>query len=190
MREPDQDFDQEDAVPNEVIEFFSKYEIRLEGRGVVAGEASTFLVLDPKVTILAHKRVPDSHPEAATHYWAALMTLPAKNAYRTLFWWNGSFLFLLVRPSWKDFFPNHSDLIRRACKVEEGLVPAPSLPSARLDFERFLAKHREVHGPRNPAKVSGDLSPVERNEPDEMRLIREYQRLATICMQNLERIPS
>jgi hypothetical protein len=156
----------------------------------VAGEASTFLVLDPNVTILAHQRVQDSHPEAATHYWAALMTLPAKNVYRTLFRWDGSFLFPLVRPSWKDFFPKHGDLIRRARKVEAGSALGPQLSSARLNFRRFLAKHREVHGPRNPEKVAGDLSPVERKEPNEMRLIREYRRLATICMQNLERIPS
>jgi hypothetical protein len=164
-----------------VIEYFSKDGIRLEDRGVVAGEAGTFLVLDPKVTILAHQRVPGSHPEATNHLWAAQIDLPGGRTYRILYSWDGSFLHLLVRPSWKDFFPLHPDLLRRAHEVEEGSSPRPNLSAARIDFGRFVAKHREVSGPRNVA-----------NPPDDrgtMRILREYRRLATICMERLERLP-
>ncbi len=189
MRGAGEGFAQADAVPKDVIEYFSKYEIRLEGWGVVAGEACTFLVLDPQVTILAHQRIPDSHPEATTHYWAARIAVPGGTLYRTLYSWNGSFLFLLVRSSWSDFPPTYHELIDRARKVEEGADPGPDLTVARIDFERFAAKHRAMRGPRDVAKAPDDRSSLERRERDEMRLIREYRRLATTCMERLERIP-
>jgi hypothetical protein len=190
MRDPSWEFARGEAVPNEVIEHFSKYEIRLDGLGRMAGEACTFLVLDPDVTILAHERVPDSHPEATNHLWAAQIHLQDSTTFRILFFWTGGFLFLLVRPSWNDFPSKHSDLIRRAREVESGSTPRPNLSSARIDFERFRAKHKEVFGPRNVVKASEDPSQVPRKEADEMRLIREYRRMATTCMEKLERIPS
>ncbi len=190
MREPGEEFRREDCVPNDVIEYFAKDETGLGGRGVVAGEACTFLVLDPNVTILAHQRVPDSHPEATIHLWAAQINIPGDKTYRILFSWNGSFLFLLVRPSWEDFYPLHGDLIRRACEVEGGSKPRPNVSVARMDFERFLDKHRELCGPRNVGTASEDRPQVPRNDRDEMRLTREYRRLPTICMETLERLPS
>jgi len=190
MREPGPEFTREDSVPKDVIDYFSKYEIRLEGWGVVAGEACTFLVLDPNVTILAHQRIPDSHPEATTHLWAAKLLLPGSTAYRILFHWDGSFLFLHVRLSWNDFPQAYNDLVRRALEVEGGFIPLPDVSVARIDFERFLAKHREVHGPRNVGNSADDPTQAQRNDRNEMRLIREYRRMATICMERLERIPS
>jgi hypothetical protein len=190
MLEPGQEFTREDSVPKDVIDYFSKYEIGLEGWGVVAGEACTFLVLDPNVTILAHQWFPDSHPEATTHLWAAQIHLPGSKTYRILFYWNGSFLFLHVRLSWNDFPPAYNDLIRRALEVEDGSTPRPNVSVARMDFERFLAKHREVTRPRNLTRASSDVSIPENGERSEMRLIREYRRLATTCMQRLERLPS
>jgi hypothetical protein len=84
MREPGPEFSRNGSVPDDVIEYFSKYGIRLEGRAVVAGEAGTFLVLDPNVTLFAHQRVPGSHPEATHHLWAAQITLPDGRTYRIL----------------------------------------------------------------------------------------------------------
>lgn len=189
MWEPSQGFAQEGAIPNGVIEYFSKYEIRLLGQGIMAGEPCVFLVLDPNVTILAHHQVPESHPEATIHLWAARISIPGGAIYRTLYSWTGSFLFLLVRPIWSDFPPTYSELIRRAREVEEGATPGPDLSAAKPDFERFIAKHREVNGPRDKTKVSDNPSPLDSRDRNEMRLIREYRRLATSCMQRLERIP-
>jgi hypothetical protein len=183
------EFAREDAVPKDVLEYFSKYEIRLTGSGILAGEACVFLFLDPNVTILAHQRVPDSHPEATTHFWAARIKVPGGDTYRALYAWNGSFLFLLVRSSWSALPPTYVELLQRARDVEAGSTPAPDLSLARVEYERFTAKHREVTGPRGVAKTSADLSSLKSRERNEMRLLREYRRLATTCMERLERIP-
>ncbi len=190
MWEPSQGFAREDAVPNDVIEYFSKYKINLEGWGAVAGEACVFLVLDPNVTILAHQRLPGSHPEATTHFWVARISVPGRTTYRALYSWTGSFLFSVVRPSWSDFPPTYGELIKLACDVEARSTPEPNLSVAKVEFERFLEKHREVSGPREVAKASGDPSSLKSREHNQMRLIREYRRLATTCMERLERLPS
>ncbi len=191
MRVPSWEFARGDAVPNEVIEHFSRYEIQPDDMGRMDGEACTFLVLDPDVAILAHERVPDSHPEATNHLWAVQINLQGRRTFRILCFWTGGFLYLLVRPSWNDFPSTRSDLIRAAREVESGSTPpGRKLSAARIDFERFRAKHKEVFGPRNVVKASDDPSQIQRKEPDEMRLIREYRRMATTCMEKLERLPS
>ncbi|HLY75579.1 MAG TPA: hypothetical protein VKU80_15770, partial [Planctomycetota bacterium] len=181
MRVTRNEFGREDAVPKDVFNYFSKYKIRIESVGMVVAEACTFMVLDPNVAILAHQRVPDSHPEAATHLWAARITLPGGSAYRILFSWDGSFLFLLVRPTWNELPTTYSQLIKRAREVEEGARPGPDLSLARVDFERFLEKHRELWGPPDVIRTSGPYLPpqtLENEERNKIRRIREYRRLA------------
>src|SRR3982751_3122212 len=109
MSNPGPGFGGEDAVPSDVIEYFSKYAIRLEGPGIVAGEGCVFVVLDPRVTILAHQKVRGSHPEAPSHLWAGRINIPERTICRVLYSWDGSALFLFVRPAWDGFSSTYSE---------------------------------------------------------------------------------